>query len=195
MGDFSQETAKTLANAGVSGMYHVWRLREGIDTKLDPDERKKTIRATKDAGLNWYYCCEPIGPEHAAEELVDNIFLGLEYECFQHAAMRRVSFPGSPIIERGMITEQRLAQITAVTMLAMIANPALQALAVHEPNTLGLTSGANALYAEAGANPRDTTENTKSGRGLDTLDCKRMLAETGFDCVYNAHNEEFEIKL
>ena len=195
MGDFSLETAKTLAVAGVSGMYHVMRLREGVDTKLDPEDRKKTIRAIKDAGLNWYYCCEPIGPEHTAEELADLIFLGAEYECFQHAAMRRVTFPGSPLQEKGMITELRLAQVVAVTLLAMIANPTLQALAVHEPNPLGLMSGANSVYAEAGANPRDTTENTKSGRGLDTLACKRMFTETGFDCIYNASNEEFEIRL
>jgi biotin synthase len=194
MGDFSLETAKNLAAAGVSGMYHVWRLREGTDTELEPENRKKTIKAIKDAGLNWYYCCEPIGPEHTAEELADHIFLGAEYECFQHAAMRRVTFPGSPLSDKGMITELRLAQVTAVTILAMIANPALQALAVHEPNPLGLMSGANSLYAEAGANPRDTSENTKSGRGLDTADCKRMFMETGFDSIYNAHNEVFNIR-
>ena len=195
IGDFTPETAKVYAAAGVSGMYHVLRLREGIDTKLKPEDRKKTIRAMKDIGLHWYYCCEPIGPEHTAEELADCIFFGLEYECFQHAAMRRVTFPGSPLAAKGMVSELRLAQVTAVTMLAMIANPTMQALAVHEPNALGLMSGANSLYAEAGANPRDTTENTKSGRGLDTLDCKRMFAETGFDSVYNAHNETFKIQV
>ena len=195
IGDFSLETAKNFAAAGVSGMYHVVRLREGTDTKLDPEDRKKTIRAIKDAGLDWYYCCEPVGPEHTAEELIDQIFLGLEYECFQHAAMRRVTFPGSPLLKKGMITELRLAQIVAVTMLAMIANPALKALAVHEPNSLSLISGANSVYAETGANPRDTTEDTKSGRGRDTLACKRMFTEAGFDSVYNAHNEVFEIRL
>jgi len=194
-GDFPTETAKTFATAGVSGMYHVLRLREGIDTKLDPEDRKKTIRAIKDAGLDWYYCCEPIGPEHTAEELANCIFLGLEYECFQHAAMRRVTFPGSPLSAKGMISELRLAQTVAVTQLAMISNPTMQALAVHEPNSLGLMSGANSLYAEVGANPRDTSENTKSGRGLDTFACKRMFAETGFDSVYNAHNEIFQLRL
>jgi biotin synthase len=195
MGDFSFATAKKLAAAGVSGMYHVLRLREGCDTKLEPEDRRKTIKAIKDAGLDWYYCCEPIGPEHTAEELADRIFLGLEYECFQHAAMRRVTFPGSPLSARGMISELRLAQIVAVTLLAMISNPTLQAFAVHEPNAISLTSGANSLYAEAGANPRDISENTKSGRGLDTLACKRMFAETGFDFLYNAHQEMFKIQL
>ncbi len=193
IGDFSPESARAFAAAGVSGMYHVLRLGEGIDTKLDPENRKKTIRAIKDAGLDWYYCCEPVGPEHTVDELADRIFLGLEYECFQHAAMRRVNFPGSPLAEKGMISELQLAQIVAVTTLAMISNPALEAIAVHEPNAMGLISGANSVYAEAGANPRDTTENTGGGRGRDTLACKRMFAEAGFDSVYNAQGENFKI--
>ncbi len=49
----------------------------------------------KHAGLDWYYGCEPVGPEHDSRE---------------H-------------------------------------------LAVHEPNLIGLTSGANVVYAETGANP------------------------------------------
>jgi len=195
IGDFSPEAAKSFAGAGVSGMYHVLRLREGTDTKLNPEDRKKTIRAIKDAGLDWFYCCEPIGPEHTNEELADHIFLGLEYECFQHAAMRRVNFPNSPLLKNGIISELRLAQAVAVTTLAMISNPALQSIAVHEPNSLSLISGANSLYAETGANPRDTAEDTKSGRGMDTLACKKMFTETGFDSVYNAHNEVFKISI
>ena len=195
IGDFPTEAAKNFAAAGVSGVYHVLRLREGIDTKLDPENRKATIRAIKDAGMDWYYCCEPIGPEHTAEELADQIFLGLEYECFQHAAMRRVTFPNSPLLKKGMISELRLAQVVAVTALAMMPNATLQSIAVHEPNPLGLMSGANSVYAEAGANPRDTTENTESGRGRDTLACKRIFAETGFDFLYNASGETFRIQL
>ena len=80
-------------------------------------------------------------------------------------------------------------------MPAMTANPTLHAIAVHEPNSLGLVSGANSVYAEAGANPRDTTENTSSGRGLDTIACKRIFMETGFDSLYNAHNEVFNVHM
>jgi len=194
IGDFDLDMAKHLASLGVSGMYHVQRLREGADTNLDPKHRVQTIRAIKDAGLDWYYCCEPVGPEHTTEELVEQIFLGLEYECFQHAAMRRVSFPGSPLAARGEISELRLAQIVAVVYLAMIANLNLQAIAVHEPNALGLVSGANSVYAESGANPRDTTEETAAGRGRDTTACCQMFAETGFQAVYNAQEILFPLK-
>ena len=111
----------------------------------------------------------------------EQLFLGVEYGCFQHAAMRRVYIPGAPLAERGQITELRLAQITAVVTLASLGCPDTKNIAVHEPNLIGLTSGANVVYAEAGANPRDTEENTTGHRGRDIQACKTMLYEAGFD--------------
>ena len=181
IGDFDTIQAAELKSAGVNGAYHICRLREGIDTAIAPEQRKATIRSIKDSGLDWYTCCEPIGPEHAPEELVEQIFLGIEYGCFQHAAMRRVSIPNSPIANRGQITELRLAQIVAIVALATIHCTEIQSIAVHEPNLPGLRSGANTIYAETGANPRDTQEDTAGHRGLDLNACKQMLYEAGFD--------------
>jgi biotin synthase len=189
IGDFDGAQARILQEAGVNGAYHVCRLREGIDTQLDPENRRHTIRAIKDAGLDWYYCCEPVGPEHASKELVDQIFLGVEYGCFQHAAMRRVYIPGSPLAEHGQISELRLAQVTAVVALASLACPDTKNIAVHEPNLIGLTSGANVVYAESGANPRDTEEDTSGHRGRDIAACKTMLYEAGFDQLRTTPDE------
>jgi biotin synthase len=180
IGDFGQDQARDLKAAGVNGAYHVCRLREGSDTSLPPEQRKATIRCIKDAGLDWYYCCEPIGPEHTPQELADQIFVGLEYGCFQHAAMRRVYIPSAPLAGRGQISELRLAQATAVVALATLACSETKSIAVHEPNLLGLTGGANTVYAETGANPRDTEKDTTGHRGRDIKDCKRMLYEAGF---------------
>jgi biotin synthase len=181
IGDFDKTQARDLKAAGVSGAYHVCRLREGTDTALDPEQRKATIRTIKDSGLDWYYCCEPIGPEHTPQELADQIFLGLEYGCFQHAAMRRVYVPSAPLSSYGQISELRLAQVTAVVALATLTCPETRSIAVHEPNLLGLTAGANTVYAETGANPRDTEKNTAGHRGRDIRDCKLMLYEAGFE--------------
>jgi biotin synthase len=186
IGDFNREQAEALRDAGVSGAYHIRRLREEIDTNLRICDRKATIKAIKDAGLDLYYCCEPIGPEHSSEELVEQMFLGIEFGCFQHAAMRRVYVPGAPAAFRGQITELRLAQITAVVALASMACPETKNIAVHEPNLIGLTSGANGIYAEAGANPRDTAENTSMNRGRDMEACMNMLYEAGFDHILTA---------
>lgn len=189
IGDFDLSQAKDLLQAGVNGAYHVLRLREGIDTTLDPAERMKTIRTIREAGLDWYNCCEPIGPEHTGEEIVDQIFLGIEYGCFQHAAMRRVYLPGSPLACNGQITELRLAQVVAVVALASLACPETKNIAVHEPNLIGLTSGANVVYAESGANPRDTETDTSKNRGHDMSTCKTMLYEAGFDNLLVAPNQ------
>jgi hypothetical protein len=113
------------------------------------------IRAVKDSGLDLYFCCEPIGPEHSSGELVEQLSVGIAFGCFQHAAMRRVSVPGAALASRGQITELRLGQATLVLSLACIACPETRSIPVHEPNLIGLTSGANAIYAEAGANPWD----------------------------------------
>ncbi len=180
IGDFDPVQAKELQAAGVRGAYHVCRLREGTDTSLSPEERKKTFRTIRDAGLDFYYCCEPIGPEHTPEELVEQMFLGIEYGCFQHAAMRRVFVPGMPLSSRGQITELRLAQVVAVVTLATLGCKETQNIAVHEPNLLGLTAGANVVYAETGANPRDTEADTSSNRGLDMAAARKMLYEAGF---------------
>jgi len=193
IGDFDRTQADELRKAGVNGAYHVCRLREGRDTALDPEQRKRTIKIIRDAGLDWYYCCEPIGPEHSSEELVEQLFLGIQNGCFQHAAMRRVYIPTSPLAEFGQITELRLAQVTAVVALASLGCQDTKNIAVHEPNLIGLTSGANVVYAETGANPRDTEEETSGHRGRDIRACKAMLYEAGFDDLLVAPNEHRSI--
>jgi biotin synthase len=180
IGDFDRVKADELRDAGVRGAYHVLRLREGIDTKLNPEARGATMQIIRDAGLDFYYCCEPIGPEHTTKELVDQIFVGIEIGCFQHAAMRRVYVPSSPLAHFGQITERRLAQVVAVVSLATVEVKETQSIAVHEPNLLGLVAGANTVYAETGANPRDTAIDTTGHRGLDMSACRKMLYEAGF---------------
>ncbi len=195
IGDFDLSAARQLKDVGVGGAYHVCRLREGIDTTLDPEARKQTFRVIRDAGLDLYYCCEPIGPEHTAEELVEQIFLGIDYGCFQHAAMRRVYVPISPLAHHGQITDRRLAQVVAVVALATLNCPETGNIAVHEPNLLGLAAGANAVYAETGANPRDTAADTTGHRGLDMNDCRKMLYEAGFKSIRRGDDTSVDLDL
>jgi len=180
VGDFDRTQASELKHAGVNGAYHILRLREGTDTTLNPERRLATIRSIKESGMDFYYCCEPVGPEHTAREIADQIFVGIEHGCFQHAAMRRVYVPTSPLAGCGQITERRLAQVVAVVTLATLNLSAIQSIAVHEPNLLGLAAGANTIYAETGANPRDTVADTSGSRGLDMQACRKMLYESGF---------------
>jgi biotin synthase len=195
IGDFDLSAARQLKDTGVNGAYHVCRLREGTDTSLDPKARQQTFRSIRDTGLDFYYCCEPIGPEHTAEELVEQMFLGIEYGCFQHAGMRRVYVPAAPLAHYGQITERRLAQVVAVVALATLACPETQNIAVHEPNLLGLAAGANVVYAETGANPRDTETDTTGHRGLDMNACRKMLYEAGFGSLHRSDGVGIDLSL
>jgi biotin synthase len=195
IGDFDRPQAEMLKATGASGAYHVCRLREGTDTDLDSDDRKRTFEIIREADLDFYYCCEPIGPEHSAEELVDQMLLGVEYGCFQHAAMRRVYVPGGPLAHHGQITELRLAQVVAVVTLATLGCERTENIAIHEPNLIGLTSGANVVYAETGANPRDTAEDTSGHRGLDMAMARRMLYEAGYSKLRRGDDERIPLDL
>ena len=186
IGNLTLEEAKRLKSEGLDGAYHSVRLREGIDTKLDREERIQSIRNIQQAGLFWGFCCEPIGPEHTPEELVDHILFGISMKPRSMSAMRRVYLPNSPIADRGQITLLRLSQIAAVASLAALAEPEIKIIGSHEPNLIGLTSGANSGCAESGANPRDESVETSGKRGLTVDDLARMFYEAGFDGVIRA---------
>jgi biotin synthase len=48
------------------------------------------------------------------------------------------------------------------------------------PNLLGLAASAHVVYAETGANPRDTQADTTGNRGLDVAACRKILYGAGF---------------
>lgn len=178
IGDFGINEAKELLDAGFTAIYHVVRLREGIDTKIDPNERLRTIRAAKSVGLDLSYCIEPIGPEHTSEEIVDAIFLGKKLKPQIMATMRRIPVPGTPLAKFGQITQLEQAKIEAITRIIMGSE--ILAMGVHEAYIPCLMSGANQIYAETGPNPRDENVDTSKGRGLSVKDCRRLLHEMNF---------------
>jgi biotin synthase len=178
VGDFSREEANDLVSAGFTAVYHVVRLREGIDTGIDQEERLRSIEAAKSAGLDVSYCVEPIGPEHSAQEIVGSMFRAKDLGVAVQATMRRVAIPGAPLFFKGQITEVEQAKVTALARLVM--GESIYAMGVHEPSMPSLMSGANMVYAETGSNPRDITEDTREGRGRSVGACKRMLQENGF---------------
>jgi len=180
VGDTDYDTALELKRAGVRGAYHVCRLREGIDTNLRPEDRIQTMRNMLEAGLEIYTCCEPIGPEHTVEEIVDNFFIGIDMGCIQHACMRRIAVKGTHFGQYGQITELRLAQLCAVLSLTAPQVEGFKFMSVHEPNQAGFISGANLITAESGGNPRDTNKDTRENRGWTMARCRKMLWESGF---------------
>lgn len=177
IGDFGLPTALLLKEVGFTGVYHINRLREGIDTQANPQDREATLRAIKEAGLDLYYCIEPIGPEHTYEELTAEIMRARDLNIDVMAAMRRTAVQGTPLFERGQISDLELTKIVAVTNV--VVNPA-RSMNVHEPIRLAMLAGVNQLYAEVGANPRDTDSRTEKSRGFSSATAWNMLKEFGY---------------
>ncbi len=178
VGDTSREDFEAMKAAGIDGVYHCWRLREGIDTPFSDEQRKQTLLNAKEAGLDVLDAVEPIGPEHTAAELAEHILFDIEMECIQTGSMKRVPVPGTPFDSKGTITDFRLAQIVAAQALATANLDCVPWLGIHEPSPLGYMSGANLITAETGFNPRDTEASTV--RGLDIPACREILHQSGF---------------
>ena len=177
IGDFDYETAKKLKAIGFTGAYHINRLREGKDTLIESKQREITIDNIIRAGLELYYCVEPIGPEHNYDEIADEIIRAKELKVNVMAVMRRTPVPGTPLFSGGKISLIELIKIAAVTNLAV--NPS-RAMNVHEPTVMALLAGVNQLYAEVGANPRDVKSDTEENRGFTPIKAWEMLEEGGY---------------
>lgn len=201
VGDISMDQMKELHNAGVSGAYHVCRLREGVDSCMKPAARIKTIERIIESGMEWYTMCEPIGPEHTPEELADKIWLGVDMPCIQHGAMQRFPVPGSPLYKKGQISLARLSQIVAVIVLATKGNHQLESIAVNVSNLVGLFSGANAFFPEAGEPDHYevpassygdkegfTTALWRQSNEITTADCRNMFEAAGFSGIHKCIN-------
>lgn len=177
IGDFDYETAISLKKIGFTGVYHIHRLREGMDTSLKPESRINTLNAVRDAGLELYYCVEPIGPEHSYDELATEMIRARDYEVKVMAVMRRTPVKGTPLYEKGQITALELTKIAAVARLVTRPQRAMNA---HEVTQMTLLAGVNQLYAEYGANPRDTEVQTEMNRGFSVAKAWNMLWEAGY---------------
>ena len=185
-GDSDASFWKKAKEAGLDGIYHVKRLGEGTLTEIPPERREATIRAAWESGLSVQDCCEPIGAETSNEDIATRLFEiqahGREYGLHDCAGvMKRNGVPGTPFEGlQNEITNMRLGLIGAIECFVMVDQEDFPWMAVHEPNVVSLMSGANAIWAETGFNPRDTSEDTSAGRGLDVPAVREMFYQAGF---------------
>jgi biotin synthase len=195
VGDTDLDVFKEMKKAGITGVYHVCRIGEGCVTSIDPKVRMQTMQNAMDAGLQIFSCLEPVGPEHTIEEIVNNMFIGIDQGCTQHAAMRRVAVPGTPLAKYGQISNLRLGHLVAVVALATFAMPTMTYMGVHEPTEIGYVSGANVITAETGVNPRDHMAETSGNRGMDMAACRRMLLDCGFRYIRRGNEEKIPLTM
>ena len=154
VGEFDLEKANALHRAGVDFIYHSLRLGEGRDTRFNPVERLKTLGAVKDSPLKLVFLVEPIGVEHSNEEIADICLCAIEHKAIVTGGMARVPVPGTPLGVHPQISENRLAQIVAVTRLA--GGSRVPDICVHPATPKALRFGANVAVVETGSIPRDS---------------------------------------
>ena len=172
--DFDEDYAKELVKVGFKGCYHVVRLGEGEFTRCKVEDRLRTMRAAKDAGLVLGHCIDPIGPEHTPEQIADSILLAREFEVAFSGAMRRNTVAGTPFEKFGNIPYGRLAVYAGACALA--TGTGIKGNCTHEPSTLCAQAGANVMWASRGTDPRDT--NMETARGLSVNQVREMYFET-----------------
>ena len=110
-------------------------------------------------------------------EIAEEILRARDYHVDIMACMRRVAVPGTPLYEKGEISDLELAKIVAVTRIAV--NPKIS-MNVHEPNAVAMLAGVNQLYAETGSNPRDKEIDTRENRGYSIERARQMLEQYGY---------------
>ena len=177
IGDFDDVIAGRLKAVGFTGVYHIVRLGEGQDTDLPVAQRIATLDAIKGAGLELIYCVEPIGPEHTYEQMADEMLRARHYGVDVMACMKRVGVPGTPLFDKGEITDLELTKIVAAARLVTRPKTSMN---VHEPKAMALLAGVNQLYAEIGVNPRDCAVETSDNRGFSIANVREMLRQANY---------------
>lgn len=172
--DFGSDYAKKLAEVGVTGIYHVIRLDEGVHTKGKLSTRIRTIEAALDAGLKVGNCIEPIGPEHAPEDVAELVITARDLGVSFSGAMRRVTVPGTYFEQFGDLPFGRLAIYAGA--IALGTGSDIKGNCTHEPSQLCAQAGANIMWASCGTDPRDTQAETS--RGYTVNQVKEMYFET-----------------
>lgn len=177
--DFKYDYACELKKVGITGVYHVVRLGEGVHTKAHIKTRLATMKAAKEAGLVLSNCIDPIGPEHTPAEIADLILLAREYEVCFSGAMRRTTVPGTIFEKYGDIPYGRLATYAGATALA--TGPDIKFNCSHEPSQLTAQAGVNVMWASRGTDPRDTAAETR--RGFSVQQVRDIYFETDWDVL------------
>lgn len=180
-GEANARMAKELQVAGFEVIYHPIRLREGVDTAFNVEERRKTLKAIQDSGVDLAYWLEPIGPEHTNEELADALLLSLECGVRLSGVMARVPVAGTPLYKYGGISERRLAQIGAVVRLAS-GRRAVDAC-VHPPSLLAMEWGSNVIVVDVGAVPRESKNMQEEWNGFDMAMANEKLLQAGYEIM------------
>lgn len=186
IGEFDIPTACKISDSGVSGIYHVLRLGEGHDTTFDPKQRNNTLNSVYNSPLKLIHLIEPVGEEHTNEEIAEVFLNSVMYGVVISGAMARIPVKGTPLGDTPQISNQRLAQIVAVTRLC--GGSKIPDICVHPASDEAIKAGANVLVIERGAIPRDHNVSESLWNKFDANNASELLKSYGYNIVQK--NEE-----
>ena len=178
VGEFDVEMANRLHENGVNGVYHAIRLREGIDTQFNIEDRLNTLSAVNLSQLNLIHLVEPVGPEHSYEEVADRFLCSLEYGVYISGIMARIPVKGTPLGDIPRLSDEEIAKMIAVLRLS--GGSTVQHICVHPASELALQSGANVVVIETGAIPRDQALASGKWMNFDYHAAKSLFEKNGF---------------
>lgn len=181
IGEFNITQAETLNNAGVEGIYHALRLREGQDTPFKPQMRRDTLDSICRSPLKLISLVEPLGNEHSNEEIAEAFLTVLEYKAVISGAMARIPVPGTPLGNEPQMDDHRLAQIIAVLRLS--GGDVVKDICVHPASAEALASGANVVVVETGAVPRDRQVSDGEWRSFSMEEAREGLIRAGYQVL------------
>ncbi|MCI8645909.1 MAG: radical SAM protein [Firmicutes bacterium] len=178
VGEFDLQMANRLYRCGVDGIYHAIRLREGIDTGFEPDDRRKTLEAIKKSPLKLIHLVEPLGPEHTNEEIADRFLESIQYGVFISGVMVRVPVKGTPLGESEKLDAQRAAHIVAV--LRLTGGYTIPNICIHPMSAQAVKAGANVVVTERGAIPRDAKPSKQAWHKVTPQLGRQLLEQEGY---------------
>lgn len=178
-GELDAAAAAKAKAAGVYGVYHALRLREGTDTPFNPAERVATMRNVSASGMTLVSLVEPLGCEHTDEEIADSFLNAAACGAKICGAMARFPVEGTPFGSSPMISGQRLAHVVAALRLS--GGSAVRDICVHKATPEALESGANVMVVESGAIPRDSNFSESEWAGVGMERARNMLMEAGYE--------------
>ncbi|MGN0478762.1 MAG: radical SAM protein [Hominenteromicrobium sp.] len=177
-GELDTITAQRVSDAGVYGVYHALRLREGTDTPFSTAKRMQTMQSVTQTPLKLISLVEPIGPEHTSEELADRFLNTVACGASIGGAMMRFPVPGTPLGSTARLSDEQMAHIIAALRLS--GGSTIRDICVHPASPAAMRSGANVLVVESGAIPRDTQFSETNWAGTDMEKATALLRMAGY---------------
>jgi len=178
IGELEEADAESMYECGGRIAYHCVRLREGVDTRFRVEDRVHTVEVIRDSKMKLGFWVEPVGVEHTNEEIAEKILETLHYQTDVCGVMARVPVAGTPFENVPMISEKRMAQITAVLRLA--CGRTVKDICTHPASELAVRYGANVITLETGAIPRDADFQEEYWKGLHIDEVKEWLNQNEY---------------